>query len=57
MNDLQTYFAMDGYGGFIWPSYLATAVILVALTIASVLRLRRLRRDLAQFESERESAR
>jgi heme exporter protein D len=57
VNDLQTYFAMDGYAGFIWPSYLAAAIILGALTIASVFRLRRLRRDLAQLESERESAR
>jgi heme exporter protein CcmD len=57
VNDLQAFFAMDGYAAFIWPSYLAAALILGALTIASVLRLRRLRRDLVQFESERESGR
>jgi heme exporter protein CcmD len=57
VNDLQAFFAMDGYVAFIWPSYLAAALILGALTIASVLRLRRLRRDLVQFESERESGR
>ena len=48
---------MDGYAGYVWPAYLAAAAVLGALTLASVLRLRRLRRDLAPFESERDPAR
>jgi heme exporter protein CcmD len=57
MDDLQVFFAMDGYAGYVWPAYLAAAVVLGALTLASILRLRRLRRDLAPFDSERESSR
>ena len=56
MNALQNFFAMGGYGGYIWPAYLAAAGVLGALTLASVFRLRRLRRDLALIENEQERA-
>lgn len=56
MNALQNFFAMGGYGGYIWPAYLAAAGVLGALTLASVFRLRRLRRDLALIENEQEQA-
>jgi heme exporter protein CcmD len=54
VNGLQTYFDMDGYAGFVWPAYLAAALVLGALAVASVVRLRRLRRALALLENEAE---
>jgi heme exporter protein D len=45
MDQLTSYFAMGGYGGFIWPAYALTAAILIGLLIAS-------RRTLTARESE-----
>ncbi|MDZ4738048.1 MAG: heme exporter protein CcmD [Rhodospirillaceae bacterium] len=57
MSDMQTWLEMGGYARFIWPAYLAAALVLGVLAIASVCRLRRLHRALARLESETERAR
>ncbi|MEX0810392.1 MAG: heme exporter protein CcmD [Dongiaceae bacterium] len=57
MSDLQTWLDMGGYARFIWPAYLAAALVLGALTIASLCRLRRLRRALARLDDGTERAR
>jgi len=35
MDRLTEFFAMGGYGGYVWPAYLIAAVVLLALLIAS----------------------
>jgi heme exporter protein D len=50
MDQLTSYFAMGGYGGFIWPAYGLTAVVLIGLLIAS-------RRTLAARETKLDAIR
>jgi len=33
---MQEFLSMGGYAAYVWPSYILTAVVLVALLIASV---------------------
>ena len=35
MNEIDAFFAMGGYAGYVWPSYLVVAVMLAALAVAS----------------------
>jgi heme exporter protein D len=46
MVEAQSYFAMGGYGLFVWGAYGFAALVLGAMTIASLLRLRRAERAL-----------
>ena len=46
MNQIQTFFAMGGYGAFVWPAFGATALILIWLLASSLRRLRALERQL-----------
>ena len=50
MDQLTSYFAMGGYGGFIWPAYTLTAVVLIGLLIVS-------RRTLTARETELDAVR
>ncbi|MEX1109434.1 MAG: heme exporter protein CcmD [Dongiaceae bacterium] len=54
---MSDWLDMGGYARFIWPAYLAAALVLGALTVASVCRLRRLRRALARLDDGTERAR
>jgi heme exporter protein D len=40
------FFAMGGYGAFVWPAYATAASVLVLLLATSLRRLRRVRRAL-----------
>ncbi len=48
MTAIADFFAMDGYGVYVWPAYLAAAVVVAVLWRAAAVRkeraLRRLRR-------------
>ena len=44
---MQDFLSMGGYAAFVWPSYGLTAVVLLALLVAS---LRGLKSTEAQFE-------
>lgn len=33
---MQEFLSMGGYGAYVWPSYIMSAVLLVALLVASV---------------------
>lgn len=35
MDALSTYFAMGGYGAFVWPAYGLALVLMVAVLVAS----------------------
>jgi heme exporter protein D len=50
--DANSFFSMGGYAGYVWPAYGIAALVLVAMTIASVCRLQRVRRTLLRLESE-----
>lgn len=49
---MESYFAMGGYAGFVWPAYALTACVLAGLVVASVRKLKALERDLAALEGE-----
>ena len=48
MTGTEGFFAMGGYGAFVWPAYGVTALILVWLLFTTLHRLRCLQRDLAE---------
>jgi heme exporter protein D len=50
--DENGFLAMGGYAGYVWPAYLAAALVLGALALASLRRLARVRRTLAGLESD-----
>ena len=35
-ESLQAFFAMNGYGGYIWPCYLLGAMLLIGLLLLSL---------------------
>jgi heme exporter protein D len=47
MND---FLSMGGYGAYVWPAYVISAVTLAALTMFIVVRARRARRRLSELE-------
>ena len=47
------YFMMGGHGGYIWPAYLAAAVVMVGLLVASLRALRARQAELDALETRR----
>ena len=47
MEQLQEFFAMGGYGAFVWPAFGTSALVLGWLWVSSLRRLRGLERALA----------
>lgn len=50
MGKLTEFLAMGGYGAYVWPSFLITAAVMLAMTMASVRSLRRAQRILADLQ-------
>lgn len=50
MNDLSSYLAMGGHAAFIWPALGVAAFVLIAMALASVIRLRRSEAELRAAE-------
>lgn len=48
MDQFQTFLAMGGYGGFVWPAFVLTALVMIWLWVTSLRRLRALERALAE---------
>ncbi len=48
MEQLRDFFAMGGYGAFVWPAFGASALVLGWLWVSSLRRLRGLERRLAE---------
>ncbi len=40
MDTIMEFLGMGGYGGYVWPSYLVTAAVLIAMLAASLRLLR-----------------
>ena len=51
---MDSFFSMGGYGSFIWASYGASALVLVALLVQSLRFLKTSRVDLARLQEEEE---
>lgn len=49
---MSSYFGMDGYGGFIWPSYGLAAAVLIGLLIYTLRKARAEKAALDKLESE-----
>ena len=52
MDRMGEFFAMGGYGGFIWPAYGLTAIVLVGLFAVSLRFLRQRQAEIAMLEAE-----
>jgi len=46
-NTIQTFLAMGGYAGFVWPAYALAAILLVGLVVVSLRQLRKVEAELA----------
>jgi heme exporter protein D len=56
MNDVTSFFAMGGYGFYVWPAYgltLGAFALLLAWTLASLRARRRTERELAALARPR----
>jgi heme exporter protein D len=49
---MQSFLEMGGYGGFVWPAYGVTAIVLVGLLVASLRALRKRQAALDALERE-----
>jgi heme exporter protein D len=48
---MSAYFAMGGYGGYIWPAYAVTAAVLLIVWFSSVRTLRAREMDIETAEA------
>jgi heme exporter protein D len=46
-DTIQTYLAMGGYAGFVWPAYGLAAIVLAGLLVVSLRQLRKAEAELA----------
>ena len=46
-DTIQTFIAMGGYAGFVWPAYALAAILLVGLLAISLRQLRKAEAELA----------
>ena len=53
MAVVESFFAMGGYGAYVWPSYLLAAAVLAGLYLASRCALKRRERSLQALEASR----
>ncbi len=51
MAAVQTFFSMGGYGAFVWPAYVLTAVVMIWLAAATWTRLRATERALEELKT------
>ncbi len=49
---MNEFLQMGGYGGYVWPAYIVSAVIIGGLSTSIWLRGRALRRRLSRFEEK-----
>jgi len=57
VDQIATFFDMGGYGLFVWPCFVLSALMLLALYLLSRLRLKEVERELAVVEGRRVSRR
>jgi len=51
MEQVRTFLAMGGYGGFVWPAFGLTAAVLIGLLVTTLRRLRALQDDLLRLQT------
>lgn len=49
---MSEFFAMGGYGAFVWPCFAAVAVVMAALAVTTIRQLRASRATLASIEAQ-----
>ena len=57
MEPIQSFLEMGSYGSYVWPSYGLSALIMGALVISTLRRLRAREQELARRQSEYPSRR
>ena len=50
---MQDFFAMGGYGGYVWPAFAIAAAVLGGVAVNAWISRRRLRRTLDEMVTER----
>lgn len=53
MDNLSAFFAMGGYAGYVWPTYVLAVVVMAGLLVASLRSARRHERELEAAQSLR----
>ncbi len=53
MNAIQDFLAMGGYGAFVWPAFIVTAVVMIVLIVVSQRALRADQRALKALQALR----
>lgn len=54
---MSGFLSMGGYGGYVWPAYALTFLVLAALCVATVSSLRRKQKTLEMLQGSVRSAR
>ena len=49
---MEGFFAMGGYGAFVWPAYVLTALVMGGFWLDSLWRLRRRQRALTRLQAD-----
>ncbi|WP_339716793.1 heme exporter protein CcmD [uncultured Sneathiella sp.] len=57
MEQVTNFFDMGGYGLFVWPCFVLSAIVLLALYLLSFRKLKAVERELAVAESNRSEKR
>ena len=56
MEQISAFFAMGGYGAFVWPAFAITAAVMGGLLAVSLRRLRAREAELEALRAAREEA-
>jgi len=49
---MADFFAMGGYGGYVWPAYIITVAVLIAAIVVSLQAHMRARRTVRRLEDD-----
>jgi heme exporter protein D len=52
MEQIESFFAMGGYGAYVWPAYGLTAVIMITFLITTLRNLRSRQKSLDSLEAK-----
>lgn len=55
--DFASFFAMGGYGGYVWPAYALAVVVMAALVVASLRSVRTSEAELERLQQMRPARR
>jgi len=52
MEQIESFFAMGGYGAYVWPAYGLTAAIMIAFLVTTLRDLRSRKRSLETLQAK-----